>query len=267
VSTAALTRAYERWPIERAFEGIAASGIRDVGLWEGPREAPLFTRRSGQAAVSMVLALADRLGLTLSLLTHRVEIGRASRLEDAIGTAADLGIGSLAVVPVTTGFRVSERLRQETWLVGTLDQAVSTGLRKGVRILIKPHGGIAASGPDLARIIELVGSPRLGVWYDPGNVCHYMGLRPEDDVHAVARYVNAVCAKDFRGSKGSGHFPTPGDGEIDFVSIFRTLAACGRLGPCYLEKVTASDSPEDVDRELRRGRSHLEKAAALASAS
>ncbi len=130
--------------------------------------------------------------------------------------------------------------------------------RRGVTIVLKPHGGIAGTGEDLALLVERIGSPAVRVCYDPGNVVYYEGVRPEPDLPGVVDLVRAICIKDHRGGLAAVDFPTPGDGDIDHRAIFRTLWEAGFAGPCLIERIDGLNSPEEVDRELARGRAHLE---------
>jgi len=143
--------------------------------------------------------------------------------------------------------------------------AVRRAERRGVTILLKPHGGIAGTGMDLALLVERLGSPAVRVCYDPGNVRYYEGVRPEPDLPGVADLVRAVCIKDHRGGRANVDFPTPGDGEIDHVAIFRALDAVQFSGPCLIERIDGLSTPEETDRELARGRVYLEQAIAAAT--
>lgn len=129
-------------------------------------------------------------------------------------------------------------------------------------LVLKPHGGIAGTGEDLAAIVERIGSPAVRVCYDPGNVAYYEGVRPEPDLPGVADLVRAVCIKDHRGGQAVVDFPTPGDGDIDHVAIFRALRDANFVGPCLIERIDGLSTPEEVDRELARGRQYLERVVA-----
>ncbi len=53
-----------------------------------------------------------------------------------------------------------------------------------------------------------------------------------------------------------------GDGDIDHVAIFRALRDAGFSGPCLIERIDGLETPEEVDRELARGREYLERSVA-----
>ena len=94
------------------------------------------------------------------------------------------------------------------------------------------------------------------------NVAYYEGVRPEPDLPQVADLVRAVCIKDHRGGQAVEDFPTPGDGDVDHVAIFRALRDAGFSGPCLIERIDGLETPEEVDRELARGREYLERSVA-----
>jgi sugar phosphate isomerase/epimerase len=114
-------------------------------------------------------------------------------------------------------------------------------------------------------IVERLGSPAVRVIFDPGNVIYYEGVRPESDLPIVADLVRAICIKDHRGGRAELDFPTPGDGDIDHVAIFRTLRDHGFAGPCLIERIDGLSTPEEVDRELARARAYLERVVAEAA--
>jgi sugar phosphate isomerase/epimerase len=143
-----------------------------------------------------------------------------------------------------------------------LDPAIRRAERRGVTIVLKPHGGIAGTGEDLALIVERLGSPAVRVCYDPGNVVYYEGVRPETDLPQVADLVRALCIKDHRGGQAVADFPTPGDGDVDHGAIVRTLRDANFAGPCLIERIDGLTTPEEVDRELARGRTYLERVVA-----
>jgi sugar phosphate isomerase/epimerase len=190
----------------------------------------------------------------------------ADSLRRDVDTIAELGIPFLLVIPISPAPKFAdERLGEMEWFTrveawfSLLGAAARRAERRGVTIVLKPHGGIAGTGEDLALIVERLNSPAVRVCYDPGNVVYYEGVRPEGDIDTVADLVRAVCIKDHRGGQAVVDFPTPGDGDIDHEAIFRSLQAASFAGPCLIERIDGLASPEDADRELARGRVYLER--------
>lgn len=271
----AMTLPYLKWPLDRALEGIARAGFRHVGIRPGHADGPLLPDRPTADDYRNLRARFARHGLTPALMFARREPGDpVENLRRDVDTIAELGIPFLLVVPVSpapkfpgerpAGARPGEMAwftRVEAWF-RTIEPAARRAERRGVTIALKPHGGIAGTGEDLAAIVERIGSPAVRVCYDPGNVAYYEGVRPEPDLPGVADLVRAVCIKDHRGGQAVVDFPTPGDGDIDHVAIFRALRAANFAGPCLIERIDGLETPEDADRELTRGREYLERVVA-----
>jgi sugar phosphate isomerase/epimerase len=269
----AMTIPYARWPLDRALAGIAGAGLRHVGLRPSHADGPLLPERPTARDCAALRRRVEGHGLIPALLFASRGAGDpAERLRDDVDLVAELGIPFLLAIPVSpapkfpkerpAGERTGEMVwftRVEAWL-RQIVPAVRRAERRGITIVLKPHGGIAGTGEDLALLVERIGSPAVRVCYDPGNVAYYEGVRPEPDLPGVADLVRAVCIKDHRGGMAVEDFPTPGDGEIDHVAIFRTLHRAGFAGPCLIERIDGLASPEEADRELARGRASLERA-------
>jgi sugar phosphate isomerase/epimerase len=263
----AMTIPYLRWSFDRALEGIARAGLHSVGLRPGHADGPLLPDEPAAADYRAVRDRIARHGLTPALMFARSSPGDpAAGLRRDVDAVAELGIPFLLVVPPSPAPKFSQRrLGEMAWFAQVeewfraLTPAVRRAERRGVTIVLKPHGGIAGTGEDLAAIVERLGSPAVRVCYDPGNVAYYEGVRPEPDLPPVADLVRAVCIKDHRGGQGVVDFPTPGDGDIDHAAIFRALRDADFAGPCLIERIDGLATPEETDRELARGREYLER--------
>lgn len=263
----AMTIPYARWSFDRALEGIARAGLRQVGISHGSADGPVLPEAPTRSDCHALRQRIERHGLTPSLMfARRLPGDPAESLRRDVDIVAELEIPFLLHIPVSpspafSAKRIGEMVwfhRVEEWF-RSLAPAIRRAERRGVTILLKPHGGIAGTGEDLALIVERLGSPAVRVIYDPGNVAYYEGVRPEQDLPVVADLVRAVCVKDHRGGKAVLDFPTPGDGDVDHASIFRTLDASGFSGPCLIERIDGLQTPEETDSALARGRAHLEK--------
>ncbi len=267
----AMTIPYARWTLDRALEGIAGAGFSQVGIVRPLTDGPFYPERATASDYAAFRARIERHGLTPALMfASRGQGDPAERLRDDVDRVAELGIPYLLVIPISPapkfpGERPADEhpsemiwfTRVEGWL-RMIALAVRRAERRGVTILLKPHGGIAGTGVDLALLVERLGSRAVRVCYDPGNISYYEGVRPEPDLPGVVDLVRAVCIKDHRGGRAVVDFPVPGDGEIDHTAIFRTLLAGGFDGPCLIERIDGLNSPEETDQALARGRGYLE---------
>ena len=115
-------------------------------------------------------------------------------------------------------------------------EAAAYGETLGVKVTLKSHGGIGAKCLDLVRVVETVDHDNFGIYFDPGNVLHYTGGDPLENLDDVAPHVVGVCVKDQTGGKGGGVEIEPGTGDVDFPAVFDTLRAGGfSSGPVMVE--------------------------------
>ncbi|MDO4558701.1 MAG: TIM barrel protein, partial [Planctomycetia bacterium] len=131
---------------------------------------------------------------------------------------------------------------------------------RGIVMMVKPHGGLNATSAQCAAIVRLVGHPAFRICYDPGNIFFYSdgALDPKEDVKDAVGLVGAVSVRDFLPPKNVD--VTPGDGEVDFPSVIRSLRSGGFLcGDFLIETVRATESMEDRRQEVIRARQFVEK--------
>jgi sugar phosphate isomerase/epimerase len=129
---------------------------------------------------------------------------------------------------------------------------------KQVRLSVKPHGGQNATGAQCRKLVERVGHPNFGVWYDPGNIFYYSEgkLDPVADCASVDGLVVGMSVKDFRPPKEV--MVTPGTGRVDFPKVLARLRAGGfTRGPLVVECVERG-SIQKTTAEARRAREFLE---------
>jgi sugar phosphate isomerase/epimerase len=105
----------------------------------------------------------------------------------------------------------------------------------GIHICIETHGGLSSTGAKAAALVEMIGKPNVGINYDTANVIFYGGVRPEDDIHAAAKYVNHLHLKDKAGGDQEWNFPAIGSGNVDFAPVFDALEKAGFTGPISVE--------------------------------
>jgi len=122
---------------------------------------------------------------------------------------------------------------------------------KRVGIVLKPHGGLNATGPQCRKAVELVGHRNFTLWYDPGNIYFYSDgkLEPVDDARTVDGLVTGMCVKDFTMSVKDDKVSkdvlvNPGDGKVDFPAVLARLKKGGFThGPLVIETLARGDLP------------------------
>lgn len=247
----AKTDGYAGEPNARLLTAIAAAGFRYVELDAGVSpHARYLPTQFDAAGVATVLAELQAYGLT------PVSVAGHADLDTPVGVEALRQRIAFAVAVgariVTTGTGHTEAPAAAERFFALAPTWIADAEAQGVTIALESHGGLTGTGAAARQTIERLASPWVRVNYDPANVIYYAGLRPEPDLPLVAPYVAHVHVKDSAGQRGAWDFPTPGQGTIDFASLFRTLRAVGYAGPYSAELEQPGRSLAQQDDDLRQ---------------
>jgi sugar phosphate isomerase/epimerase len=105
-------------------------------------------------------------------------------------------------------------------------------------------------GAVLARFLEDVGRPNLGVNFDPGNLILYGTDEPLTALDRLAPAVRGVHCKDALPPKGPEVLGTEvpiGQGAVNFPTLIGKLREIGYGGPLVIEREHGPRVHEDVD--------------------
>src|SRR5579859_5044746 len=265
VQIGAMTRVARGETFQRALELIARSGMTHVGYLGSHEGRQAVPEEATDDEVRAIARLTADVGLQPSIIWGgSITTQRLPALRRRVEQAALLGVGWL----LATGpypYRAGLNGKPEAELRAEHDdflQALPTVLdharQAGPRVALKTHGGMhTGTGPGLAEVLRRVDDPSLDVFYDPGNVAYYEGIRPEADLPSIVHSVRGICVKDHLGPRQANVFPTPGDGAVIWQEIMGLLAGAGFAGP-LLTEVIAADGPDEILAELRKTRERLE---------
>jgi len=260
---ACMTLPYADFPLQRALEGIAASGYRYVAWGTRHRETdgrqvPVMDIDASPSEAKKLGDRCRRMGLTPVLMFATIYVEAKEGvpvLKKRIAQAAAAGI------PQVLTFGHTERGQYETW-IKNLKEVGLVARSAGVIVVIKQHGGETGTGKDCAKIVREVSDE--GVWmnYDAGNVMDYLHADPIADIQSCVAEIRSFCIKDHR------NFPKdqdcgPGLGEIDHYKLLAPVAYTGLTIPLACENIFAPSiqrpgTPEGVDKLARRAREFLE---------
>ena len=113
----------------------------------------------------------------------------------------------------------------------------------------------------MLRAIKEIGSDRLGVNFDSGNLILYGKANPVDALDILGPYVRGVQAKDARYPTDPaflGQETALGEGKVDFAALVRRLQECGYNGAITIERECAGDKErEDILKGKRLLDSYL----------
>jgi sugar phosphate isomerase/epimerase len=252
------TRPWDRLELGAALDGIAEAGYRYAGIMtaKGKSWVVITPETPVEAAARVGEAVRQRGLRTLSVYgdfkpVPDVKAG-VKALTRLIDNAAACGSPDL-LLGGTGDTALYEAYYQ------SVAECCDYAQTKKVRLTIKPHGGLNATGLQCRRIIERVGHRNFRLWYDPGNIFYYSdGARdPVDDAATVDGLVAGMSVKDFLPPKEV--MVTPGTGRVDFKRVLARLRRGGfTRGPLVVECV-ARGADRDVTVEARKAREFLEK--------
>lgn len=139
----------------------------------------------------------------------------------------------------------------------------------GLKVAVEPHPyRWVSSGQGMARLIERVGAPNLGMNFDPSH------LFPAGDMphYVVLSLGDRIFNTHFSDNEGhtNAHW-RPGRGKIDWKAIFAALRSIGYTGAITLELEDAPgashwthfrEATSEFDSEIVRGIRYLRECAA-----
>ena len=140
----------------------------------------------------------------------------------------------------------------------SMARAAAYGAERGVQVVMKPHGGSSGASDEIIAATKKVGHPNFKIWYDAGNIIHYTGKDPVEELKPIVQYVTGFCAKDCAEPKGEVMIQF-GTGKVDFAGVFKVLKSAGFNGPIMVECCAVGDTPEATAGNARANREFLEK--------
>lgn len=105
-----------------------------------------------------------------------------------------------------------------------------------IKVCLETHPDLIHNGDIALETMQAVNHPNICVNFDTGNVYYYNhDVTAVAEVEKVIPHVGAVHLKDTNGGYRTWHFPTLGEGVVDFKAVFQTLNDAGFYGPFTME--------------------------------
>lgn len=249
-------RPWTKWSYDECLDGIKAAGYQYTGLLTATRQDP-FT---GSATTPEYLAalkqkIAAR-GLKANMTALRVQAGQPfdvaqKDLRKQIDNAQFLNLEFLLT------FGVDSPAQYENYFKLMSDAAAYAKERK-LKLVMKPHGGASGASDEIVAAIKKVNHPNFKIWYDAGNIIHYTGKDPVEELKPIVQYVTGFCAKDCGAVKGDVMIQF-GTGKVDFKAVFAALKAGGFKGPVMVECCTIGATAAETTANAKANREFLTK--------
>lgn len=163
-----------------------------------------------------------------------------------VDIAADCGA---EIIRVFAGFAQFETLRDENYTRcgAALAEVGQYAQDQGVMIALENHGGPAATGAQVSRLLDLADHPNVKANYDGGNFAYYR----EDPFAAylvLRDRIGYTHWKDVRMVDGELAYCALGDGITDWAPVVHALRTDGYEGYWAMEY----EDPSDVEAGMSK---------------
>jgi sugar phosphate isomerase/epimerase len=248
-------RPWTKWSFDEALDAIKAAGYKWTGLLSVTK-TEVFT---GSTATPEYLAsLKQRIaarGLKANMCALRIKNNLP--LTDAIAdTRKQIANAQTLGLRYGLTFGEAKPARYEQFHKVMAD-AAAFGQERGVKIVMKPHGGGSGSSNEILHAIKAVGHPNFKIWYDAGNIIFYTGKDPVTELEPIVQHVTGFCAKDCGAQRGDVMIQF-GTGKVDFAGVFKKLKSAGFNGPIMVESCKIGVTPRETMENARANRLFLE---------
>jgi len=252
-------RPWVKWSYDDALDGIAAAGYKVTGLLTGQKDEAFTSSAATPEYLDRLKKRIAQRGLTANMTAIRFKpdaplADNIADLRQQIENSARLELKFMLT------FGVDKPEHYENFYRLMADAAAQTD-KRGIKLVLKPHGGGSGASEEILRCIEKVAHANFKIWYDAGNIIYYTGKDPLAELEPIAKHVTGFCAKDCAAPKAEvmSQF---GTGKVDFKGVFAKLKSVNFNGPIMVEGVKVGTTADETTANARANREFLEKALA-----
>ena len=248
-------RPWTAWSFDEALRQIKAAGYETTGLLTRTKDEPFI---GADATPDYLVRLKQRIagsGLKANMgaLRSRHDIPLDASIKEVrrqIDNAGGLALTYL----LTFG---TDKPEEYEHYYKVMSDAAAYAQERRIKLVMKPHGGSSGASGDIVAAMKAVRHPNFKIWYDAGNIIHYTGKNPVEELKPIAQHVTGFCAKDCAALKGDVMIQF-GTGKVDFRAIFGTLKAAGFDGPIMVECCKIGATAGETAANARANRQFLE---------
>jgi sugar phosphate isomerase/epimerase len=249
-------RPWTKWSFDETLKQTKATGYTTTGLLSRTREEQFI---SADASPEYLTKLKERIaasGLKANMGALRSRHNIA--LEDSIKEVRkQIDNAQMLGLTYALSFGVDKPEEFEHYYK-VMSDAAAYAQGKKIKLVMKPHGGGSGASEEILRCMKAVNHGNFKIWYDAGNIIHYTGKDPIEELKPIAQHVTGFCAKDCATVKGDVMLQF-GEGKVDFTGVFKTLKAAGFKGPIMVECCKIGATPEETATNAKANREFLAK--------
>ena len=250
------------WGVDEVLKQAAEAGYEAVELI--PRDEGELTLDTSEAELKEIRQKADAAGIELcsfcpglrnspmNLMTNDDELRQAAlgTVRRLLNLADGLGVGSILL---TMGSLTEDLYYNEAYAnaLKSLQTLAPDAERAGVNLAVEYVWNRFLLSPiEMARFLDEVASPRVGFYFDPGNM-KIFGW-PQQWVRICGRHIQMVHMKDFQGGPLNGGWTALLDGDVNFPEMMAELRKAGYDGPLVSEVSMGDASLADTAATIRK---------------
>lgn len=249
-------RPWTKWSFDETLKQTKAAGYKATGLLSRTRDEAFI---SADAKPEYLDALKKRLaasGLTANMgalrSRHNIPIEDSIKeMRQQIDNAKLLGLQFILSFGV-------DKPEEYAHYYKVMRESAAYADEKKIKLVMKPHGGGSGASDEILRAMKEVNHRNFKIWYDAGNIIHYTGKDPVEELKPIAQHVTGFCAKDCGAVRGEVMMQF-GEGKVNFAGVFKALKAAGFKGPIMVEGVKVGATPEETAANAKANREFLEK--------
>ncbi|HBR01885.1 MAG TPA: sugar phosphate isomerase/epimerase [Ruminiclostridium sp.] len=230
------TNTYHGFTVDEALEGIAAAGFKYLELAAVRGWTEHTMPDMDEAELTRIQEKMKDLGLECAAVSGHCNLTDKDRLNDFranMKLASRFGAKYIISSTGEAHFGKNEEFTDEV-LIRNIKALVPDLEANDLILGIEIHGEYG-TGESIDKIVNGVGSPRVGINYDTANVVFYGGKSPNEDVKTCVNNVNFVHLKDKVGFDKVWNFPAIGKGELDLPGFINYVTQHGYQGPFSIE--------------------------------
>ena len=241
-------------PLDTVLEHCVQLGYLGAEIAVQP-EYPTAVDKIDAAERAHIVQTFQRAGLECSLICHYGGVAKGPEGEAALRAAIDLSTELASIGPHGTPPPVTTTALgpPEVWeaekehILESAGELARYAEAHGVPFSMKAHAFSAVDRPHkLIWLIEQIDSPAFGLNVDMSHF-EVNGLTIRQAIPALVPYANHVHVKSSRGRYPDCQYALPGEGETDFVSLFRTYKDGGYDGYLSVEVSVHVQKRPDYD--------------------
>ncbi len=227
------TLSYHGHSLERALQGIAECGIRNIELAAIPGWSEhAVPERMSSADVRELRRKVSSAGLETASVSGHLEMsadGIIDAFKRRIDFTAELGAHWIITSP-------GEKTHLDRFM-RNMEVLGSYAERAKVVICLETEGGIVFDAESVKALEDLMRCPSIRINYDGANLIYFSNRskKPQEDVAAILDYIVYMHVKDVQYEKDRWFFPEVGRGLMDYDAFCRVLRDRGYAGPLSIE--------------------------------